>query len=152
MKSTPVYIDTSCFLKLILSEPDSEAVERFVEKSAQRTDTIVVSSLTKVEALTTIRGYCLGHALKPKREKSLFQRALKLLSVEPFEERVLSGMIFTIAEDQLKKSVGGIKGHCRALDRLHLSAMCSLGCTHLLSTDDQQQRAARELKLSVVTF
>ena len=55
-----IYTDTSCLMKLLLTEPESDEVRRFVA----REDAVVVSSLAELEAKVQLKAGYLGGNLR----------------------------------------------------------------------------------------
>ncbi len=136
-----LYLDTSCLVKLLKVEPETDAVSQLVHGETE----VVVSELTLLEAEQQITAARLGGQLTPAQARQA-EAALKETTAEPpFVVRAIATDVFQIARRQ---SAG--KGYCRTLDRLHLAAMESLGVRRLLTHDDQQAAAARALGFAVV--
>jgi predicted nucleic acid-binding protein len=139
-----LYIDTSCFLKLLFEEPESSMVNRLTAGESR----VVVSALTRVEALVQITGREAGRSIN-RREGAFARRTMvALLATTPFESAESPAPILRLAERQVSSPAG--RTHCRFLDRLHLAAMEGLELRRLLTNDDQQARAAEALGFDVV--
>jgi predicted nucleic acid-binding protein len=138
-----LYLDTSCFLKLLFTEPQSAGVIQLLTAESE----VIVSTLTRVEALVQIRGREVGRAITRRDGARIRAKGDSLLANPPFELVELSGGIFEIAEREARAPGAG---HCRTLDRLHLAAMETLGVRRLLTTDAQQAAAARALGFDAV--
>lgn len=132
-----LYIDPSCFLKLLFSEPETEQVLKLLEGEEK----VIVSSFAKLEILSQLN----RHYLAEKFE-DFYQKVLALIGTYPFCYMALSRDLFQIAENQIFKN--GI--YCKTLDRLHLAAMEELGVRRLLTNDLRQAKAARELGFEII--
>lgn len=139
----PCYIDTSCMLKLLVSEPQTARVEQLV--SAE--DHVAVSTLTELETRTRLLALRRGGQVSFRQYRLLVREFDDLCSMDPFHLEPLAGAVFDTAITQVKRH-GAI--HCRSLDRIHLAAMQSLGYTRLLTSDGHQAKAAASLEITVV--
>jgi hypothetical protein len=133
-----VYLDTSCLLKLLVLEPESNAVRGVVAAE----DDVVVSSLARLEAEVRLHAAYLGGRFRARQWKSYRDKLEDLIGLAPFRECSLAGSVFRTALDQVRAAE---KTHCRSLDRLHLAAMQELRLRHLLTHDEAQAAAARAL-------
>ena len=138
-----IYLDSSCFLKLLIDEPDSEAVDRAVA----REPVVVVSVLVQLEAFVQLRARRLGGLLSERRYRSYLDRIESLREIDPFRFVTLPGTVFNVALRQQKSSA---RSHVRSLDRLHVAAMEELDLRRLMTTDVAQARAAEALGFEVV--
>jgi predicted nucleic acid-binding protein len=136
-----IYIDTSSLLKLVITDPYSDHVERVISQETG----VLVTTLGELEARVQLRGLALGGTIRKSRLEHLIQRLCYHLASEPFVLRKLSGGIFDCALEQTNAS----SVHCRSLDRLHLAAMAELGVKRLMTHDGRQAEAARELGYEV---
>jgi predicted nucleic acid-binding protein len=139
-----IYLDSSCFLKLLIDEPDSEAVDRAVA----REPVVVVSVLVQLEASVQLRARRLGGLLGERRYRSYLDRIESLREVDPFRFVTLPGTVFDVA---LRQQTSSPRVHVRSLDRLHVAAMEELGLRRLMTSDVAQARAAEALGFDVVT-
>ncbi|PWU19125.1 MAG: hypothetical protein C5B48_14010 [Candidatus Rokuibacteriota bacterium] len=114
-----IYLDTSCLLKLLLEEPDSEAVRVAVARESE----VVLSSLTELEAAGQLRAARLAGEFGDRRHRAYIGRLDVFRETDAFRFRPLAGSLFQTAMRQNRES----RIHCRALDRLHLAAMEELG-------------------------
>lgn len=136
-------MDTSSFLKLLITEPESSEVR----KSVQEQNRVVISILTKIEASVQLRGFVEGGTVTRSFWTRAMVRMSNLMTDEPFVSVGLEGSVFTTALAQHEKSAI----HCRSLDRLHLAAMEQLKITRLMTHDARQAEAARELGYQVTS-
>jgi uncharacterized protein with PIN domain len=137
-----VYLDTSCLLKLLLLEPESQAVRQAVAGEGE----VVVSALTRLEAEVQLKSGHLGGRYRASRWRTYRHGLSSLLAMAPFDLRPLAGSVF---ETALRQQQQVSKVHCRSLDRLHLAAMEELGLKRLMTHDDAQAAAARAAGFSV---
>lgn len=136
-----IYIDTSSLLKLFVREKESPDVINAVGRSNQ----VIVSTLTTLEARIQLRAAVLGGKIRPGRLARIEAQFDFELSLVPFTLSKLSGNVFgTALAHHLSTSV-----HCRSLDWLHLAAMAELGVKRLMTHDGKQAEAARELGYEV---
>ena len=138
-----IYLDSSCLLKLLLTEPESEAVRQAVA----REDEVVVSALTELETSVQLRAGRLGAAFGERRYRLYLDRLEKFREVDPFRFSLLPGTVFQTA---LRQQRGARRPHCRSLDRLHLAAMEELGLRRLMTNDAAQAAGAMGLGFDVV--
>lgn len=138
-----LYLDTSCLLKLLLPEPETRRVVEILGEEEH----VVVSSLARLETLGQIHARVLGGTLKRSSAKSLVARMDALLAEAPCELLRAPAEIVDVAESQIRSFPRS--GYCPTLDRLHLAVMTALDIHRLLTNDDAQARAARELEFSV---
>ena len=139
-----LYVDTSCFLKLLFTEPGSDRVVEL----AMTEPRLIISALTRLEALVQVKSREVGGTLTGREGDKIRQKLESLLEAPPFESADIPGTAFRAAEQQARASRKG--AHCRSLDRLHLAAMESIGVRRLATTDIQQAAAARALGFEVV--
>ena len=137
-----VYIDTSVLLKLFFREPESVRAAQIIQ---EETD-IVVSSLTRLEALVQIQARAAGGLLTSAKARERRARLALVLSRAPFRFEAHSALPIEVAERQVTASAS----HCPTLDRLHLAAMESLNLRRLLTNDETQANAARALGFEVI--
>jgi predicted nucleic acid-binding protein len=116
-----IYLGTSCLLKLLLEEPESQAVRIAV---ARETD-VIVSTLTELETSIQLRAGWLAGEYRRARYRAYIGKLHAFRAIDPFRFRPLPGSLFATALRQ-DRDAGRI--HCRTLDRLHLAAMEELGC------------------------
>lgn len=138
-----VYLDTSCLLKLILLEPESEPVRQAVASEAE----VVVSVLTQLEAEVQLKAGHLGGRYRAARWRAYRSGLSSLLELAPFRLATLTGSVFGTAIRQHQKTD---KVHCRSLDRLHLAAMEELRARRLMTHDGAQAAAAHAVGFSVL--
>ncbi len=136
-----IYIDTSSLLKLVITDGLSDETDRAISRET----TVVVSNLTELEAKVQCRAVLLGGKIKKARAKRLREILLDTLSRFPFVLRELPASVFQTALAQNEES----KVHCRSLDRIHLAGMAEMRINRLMTHDDRQAEAARELGFAV---
>jgi len=133
----PVYIDTSCLLKLLIPEPATESVRDAVAVERD----IVVSTLAQVEARTRLLALRRGGAMTNRQYLGVIKALDDWMKLSPFRTESLAGNIFETAIGMLKKR-GATP--CRSLDRLHIAAMVTLELRRLLTADERQAKAAED--------
>jgi predicted nucleic acid-binding protein len=138
-----IYIDTSCLLKIILVEEDSDSVTAAIVNE----DSVIVSGLTELEALVELKGRFMGGEYGLSKWRHLEAQLNALRYDDPFLFRNVPNGIWDLAFRQHRNSRDL---HCRTLDRLHLAAAEKLGITRLMTRDEAQARAAAELGFQVV--
>jgi len=138
-----IYLDSSCLLKLLLSEPESEAVRQAVAREGD----VVVSALTELETTVQLRAGRLGAAFGERRYRAYLGQLEKLRQLDPFRFLPLPGAVFQTA---LRQRQRGRQPHCRSLDRLHLAAMEELGLRRLMTNDTAQATGAQGLGFEVL--
>ena len=138
-----IYLDSSSLLKLLWNEPESLAViDAIASESA-----IVVSALAEMECMVQLKAAYLGGEYTLPRLRRFEAQLATLRNQPPYEFRALSGTVFKTALRQHRHS-GEI--HCRTLDRLHLAAMEELEVSRLMTHDEAQAIAAKELGFEVI--
>lgn len=135
-------LDTSCLLKLLIAEPESEKVHVLVHGEPR----VVISTLAELEAEQQLRSQFLGGTLSRRAYNRVSGFLADLRRTPPFLHLIAPHDLAQIARDQIERSTA----YCRTLDRLHLAAMETLGVQRLLTNDDSQAAAARELGFGVV--
>jgi predicted nucleic acid-binding protein len=139
-----LYIDSSALLKLLWSEPESDAVRDHVA----REDVVIVSSLAELETQVQLTAAWLAGRYGTARRERFRAKLAEFRATEPFRFRPLPGSVF---ETALRQDRTAASTHCRTLDRLHLAAMTELEVSRLMTHDAVQARAARVLGFAVVT-
>jgi predicted nucleic acid-binding protein len=138
-----IYIDSSCLLKTLWEEPESQAVREAIAGETH----VLVSALAELETEVQLRAKWLGGDVTKARYSAYRARLASFREMVPFEFRSLSGTVFQKA---ILQHLSG-KVHCRSLDRLHLAAMEELGVDRLLTNDAKQAAVARQLGYKVVS-
>ncbi len=139
-----IYLDTSCLLKLLLEEPESEAVRMAVARESE----VIVSALTELETTVQLRAGWLAGEYRERRYRAYGGRLNVFRETDPFRFRPLAGSVFQTAQRQDREAR---RTHCRTLDRLHLAAMEELGLRRLMTTDIAEAAGAKVLGFEVVT-
>jgi predicted nucleic acid-binding protein len=140
----PLYLDTSCLLKLFILEPDSAGVVAVLAEEAR----VVVSELARLEAETQLRARLRGGHLTKARHRRLEAELSRVLSLSPFELVAFPGDGLDRARHLGRTS----RVHCRTLDLLHVAMMDLLGVRRLLTNDRSQAALASALGWSVITM
>jgi predicted nucleic acid-binding protein len=138
-----IYLDSSCLLKLLLNEPESEAVREAISREGD----VVISALTELETTVQLRAGRLGAAFGERRHRAYLDQLEKFRAVDPFRFLPLPGTVFETARRQQRSAP---RPHCRTLDRLHLAAMEELGLHRLMTNDVAQATGARGLGFDVL--
>jgi uncharacterized protein len=123
-----IYLDSSALVKLVVREPESRALRRYLARRPDR----VTCALARVEVVRAVRG----------QGVAAIARARQLL------ERVgLLGLDQTL----LDAAAGVDAEHLRTLDAIHLAAAATLGdsLSAIVTYDLRMARAASELGLGV---
>ena len=76
-----IYLDTSCFLKLLIPEPESGPVQSTIEREKR----VVVSIITVVESLAQLNALQLGGKYSRGHLNRLIERLEHYREVDPFE-------------------------------------------------------------------
>ena len=138
-----IYLDTSCLLKLLLEEPESESVRLAVAREVD----VVVSALVELEASIQLRAGWLGGEYRQARYRAYLGRLRAFKTMEPFRFVPLPGVLFATA---LRQDADAARVHCRTLDRLHLAAMEELGVRRLMTHDSSEAEGATALGFEVI--
>lgn len=138
------YLDTSCLLKLLLEEPESEAVRGAVAREPE----VIVSALTELETTVQLRAAWLAGEYRERRYHAYARQLSAFRETDPFRFRALAGSVFQTALRQDRETR---RIHCRTLDRLHLAAMEDLGLRRLMTHDAAQAAGAKALRFEVVS-
>jgi predicted nucleic acid-binding protein len=139
-----IYLDTSCLLKLLLEEPESEAVRLAVARESEA----IVSALAELETAVQLRAGWLAGEYRERRYRAYLGRLNAFRETDPFQFRPLAGSLFQTA---LRQDRDARRIHCRTLDRLHLAAMEELGLQRLMTNDAAEAAGAKALGYEVVS-
>jgi len=138
-----IYIDTSCLVKLLCEEPESDAVREAVEVEEQ----IIISSLTELEAEVELKGMEMGGELRVGQWRHFQARLAAMKNLDPFVFRFLPASVFQTA---LRQHRHARSVYCRSLDRLHLAAMEEMNVSRLMTLDRKQAEVATALGFKVL--
>lgn len=138
-----LYVDTSCFLKLLFPEPEARRTAELIAAKGS----VAVSTLGRLETLVQIQGRVAGKRLAASVAARLRRRIDVLLESAPFDLVPCPPDIMELAETQMRSKP---RSHCRTLDRLHLAVVESLGLRCILTNDAGQGAAARAFGLEAV--
>jgi predicted nucleic acid-binding protein len=127
MSAEVAYIDTSAAVKLLMNEPESLALRRWLRRRPQRAS----AALLRVELVRVVR-------------RAGFPRLV------PDARRLLAGMHLIRLDDALLDRAADLEPtELRSLDSIHLAAAASLGddLAALVCYDDRMLAAAASLGL-----
>lgn len=124
------YLDASALVKLVIDEPEQDALQRHLGSRASRH---VTSSLARVEVL----------------------RAVKVANPGPSAlaqaERVLGRCVLIAVSDPVVRDAAQLASlRLRSLDAIHLASARSFGPDELITYDERLAEAARDLGMTVV--
>lgn len=139
-----IYLGTSCLLKLLLEEPESEAVRLAVARESE----VIVSALTELETAVQLRAGWLAGEYRERRYRAYLGQLNAFRETDPFQFLPLAGSLFQTA---LRQDRDARRIHCRTLDRLHLTAMEELGLRRLMTNDAAEAAGAKALGFEVVS-
>ena len=138
-----IYLDTSCLVKLLLDEPESEAVRAAVAAESA----VVISALAELEVEIQLGGEFDGGRLRRTQWRHHQARLAALRNIDPFHFVTLPASVFSSALRQTRRPDSI---HCRALDRLHLAAAEELRVERFMTLDQTQAKAAQTLGFKVL--
>ena len=139
-----IYLDTSCLLKLLLEEPESEAVRLAVAREAE----LIISALTELETAAQLRAGWRGGEYRERRYRAYVRQLNAFRHTDPFRFRPLAGSLFQTA---LRQDREARRIPCRTLDGLHLAAMEDLRLRRLMTSDAAEAAGAKALGIEVVS-
>ena len=117
-----VYLDSSAIVKLVVPEPESEALRRFLAGHEDR----ATSGLARVEVLRALRRAHGG-------SRPALRRA----------EQVLEGIALVAVDEAILRDAAALRpGRLRSLDAVHLATALSLDGLEALVTYDLRLRTA----------
>lgn len=129
MNGKAVYLDTSAFLKLIVTEAESTALQRYLRRWPSR----VSAAPVRTEAIRSLRRAGHDNLVSPAR-------------------RLLNAMrLIRLDEPLLDRAAGLDPRQLRSLDALHLAAALTIGSDLgvFLTYDERLRDAAREVGITV---
>ena len=125
-----LYVETSAAAKLLIEEPESEALARFLEAAVER-DSALVSSLVL--------------------ETELRRLAVRWSLPQGAVSEVLRRFDLLLPDRAVYRDAGLLAGaHLRSLDALHVAAALRLNAAGMLSYDARRGDAARSVGLEVI--
>jgi predicted nucleic acid-binding protein len=139
---SPLYLDTSCLLKLFFPEPESGRVMELLADEPR----VVVSELGWLEADVQIRGRLRAGLLSRARARRLGEELARTLELEPFD-------LIAVPVDTMGRAralAADSAAHCRTLDLLHLAVMRGEQLHRLLTNDEAQAAAARGMGFAIL--
>jgi uncharacterized protein len=125
----PTYVDSSAFVKLVVSEPESEALRRFLAASPRR---LTASALLEIEVTRVARAA--GGAAANAMADAL--RAVVLVDVTP-SIRARARLVDPV--------------HLRTLDAIHLATALETDVHDVLVYDNRLGAAAAEYGMNVLS-
>jgi len=127
MSAEVAYLDTSAAVKLLMTEPESPVLRRWLRRRPQRAS----AALLRVELVRVVR-------------RAGFPRLI------PQARKLLAGVhLIRLDDDLLDRAAELDPTELRSLDSIHLAAAASLGndLAAIVSYDDRLLAAARSLGL-----
>ena len=123
------YLDASAIVKLIVREPESEALERWLGEGRQE---VVSCAIVRTEVV---------RAAAPRGPEAILRA-----------RRLLDRLDLIILDDELLDRAGELVEPLRSLDAIHVAAALELGdeLEAFVTYDRQMTRAAESLGLPVV--
>ena len=123
-----VYLDSSALVKLVIAEPESPALRRYLRGHAER----ATCALARVEVLRAVRAH---GARAVTRARSLLRRVDSI----------------ALDDELLERAAGIDPAILRSLDAIHLAAAQTLGddLRELVTYDDRLGGAAAGLGIAV---
>jgi uncharacterized protein with PIN domain len=109
-----IYLDTSCLLKLLRDEPESEDVRTAVSNE----EIVVVSSLAELETEVQLKAAAVGGEIRTSQWRQYQAKLVAMRNFDPFHFRHLPAAVFSTALRQHRHPQSVF---CRAMDRLHLA-------------------------------
>ena len=132
-----IYLDSSALIKRYIHETGSEKVLNLCAQA----DQLFLSVLCVPEAVST---FC-----RLKRERRMTEEIYQLLKID-LQEDLQQTHLVEMTEEILETSVLCLeKSPMGTLDAIHLATALKAGCDLYLSSDIQQQKAARVMGLKV---
>lgn len=123
------YLDASAIVKLVVREPESEALERWLGDGGQE---VISCALVRTEVV---------RAASPRGAEAVLRA-----------RRLLDRLDLIVIDDELLDLAGELVGPLRSLDAVHVAAALELGeeLEAFVTYDRQMTRAAESLGLPVV--
>lgn len=126
-----IYVDTSALVKLVVEEPESSALRRFVESNRPR---LATSELAIVELLRAVRVAAAGADGIRRARQEL--DAAELIDVD---------------RNLLETAVSWTSARVRSLDAIHLASALRVGAREMLVYDRRLAEAAAAAGLEVLS-
>lgn len=125
------YVDTSAAVKLLVNEPESDAVAYFLDEAVGRGDQLTSSFLLETESR-------------------------RLATRDGLDQAVVTDLLLRfdllLADKALYRDAGLLPGpDLRSLDALHVAAALRLSADTLVTYDERQWKAARSVGLRSVS-
>ena len=98
-----IYLDTSCLLKFLREEPQSEAVRLAIEAE----DRVVVSSLAELETEVQLKAAAMGGEIRVGQFRHFQARLAAMRNFDPFYFRRLPAAVFFDGLASTPTSAGG---------------------------------------------
>jgi uncharacterized protein len=135
-----LYLDTSVLVPLFLPEPESDRMQRWLERQAG--ESLSISEWTLTEFSSALRLKVRAKHLQPDQARYA-QRLLEKLAVESFQVHVPTRADYVLATAFLSDYALGL----RAGDALHLAIGYNAGAGAVYSLDRVFISAGRKLKI-----
>ena len=76
----PLYLDSSCFLKLFFTEAESDHVIELIKFESR----VIISTITELETMVQLHGLHRGGTIRKKKLLNLLGTLEELKGVDPF--------------------------------------------------------------------
>lgn len=139
------YLDTGLVLKLVINEPLSETLQKWLNK---RRISIPYSRLIEVEFENTLQAKCFRAEIDIRQIRECQKLLRDLLSEGKLFRPELSLDEVMLEALELMPQITPQTG-CRTLDLLHVVSAKKLGYSEFVTTDKRQASAAQLLGLEV---
>ena len=139
------YLDTGLVLKLVINEPLSERLQKWLKK---RRIPVPYSRLIEVELENTLQAKCFRKEIDARQIRGCQKLLRDLLSEGKLFRPELSLDEVMLEALELMTQITLLSG-CRTLDLLHVASARKLGYSEFVTTDKRQASAARLLGLEV---
>lgn len=139
------YLDTGLVLKLVVNEPLSDVLHKWLQK---RCVPIPYTRLIELELENTLQAKCFRKEIEASQIKGCQKFVATLLAEGKFFRPELSADEVMLETLELMPKVTPRTG-CRTLDLLHVVSALKLGYKEFVTTDKRQGSAARFLGLEV---
>ena len=139
------YLDTGLVLKLVVNEPLSDVLHKWLQK---RCIPVPYTRLIELELENTLQAKCFRKEIDASQIKRCQKLVATLLAEGKFFRPELSADEVMLDALELMPQVTPQTG-CRTLDLLHVVSARKLGYSEFVTTDKRQGSAARLLGLEV---
>lgn len=139
------YLDTGLVLKLVVNEPLSDVLHKWLQK---RCIPVPYTRLIELELENTLQAKCFRKEIEASQIKGCQKLVATLLAEGRFFRPELLADDVMLEALELTPKVTPLTG-CRTLDLLHVASAMKLGYKEFVTTDKRQSAAANLLGLAV---